>query len=260
MNTYISGTDILVTIPLSVDGIDVSAESVSYRVVNGDDVEIIAKTVVSAFVVGDIEVVLTIPAISNTIAGTATREIRMVEIYINDGSGEFKIEQIYGIEKDAVLVEGVNSFQGYGKSLMTAMTIVKIDGWDEAEKKARVNALIEARLSMASVPLRHTFQDYGLTHVEPNFAFRDITRLTQIEFASLPQDLKTALCRAQILQANYLLTSHDGDVARDAGITSTTIGEAKQVYSTAIKYRGAVDKRAMQELSRWIVSGIRTSR
>jgi acetolactate synthase small subunit len=68
------------------------------------------------------------------------------------------------------------------------------------------------------------------------------------------------LKRAQILQANKILTVDESEEHREKGISSITIGEAKQVYQMTKKIKTVIDKRAVAELSKWIVSGVRVSR
>jgi hypothetical protein len=143
---------------------------------------------------------------------------------------------------------------------MTALTLQKIPSWDASNKQQRSSALIEARRAIGAIPLRHYFYDVNVTHFDSNFIFRDITRLTQAQYLALPEDLKAALCRAQILQAEYLLTNDENEALRDSGIIAISVGEAKQMFKSAIKYKGIIHKRAMVELSRWLIHGIRTSR
>jgi hypothetical protein len=258
---YTNGTDVTAVIPLIADDVDIDAQSVQYRIIDNNDVELVPKTAIADFIVGSSDVTVFVSALINTIGSlTDTREMRVIELYINDGVGEVKIDYWYIVELSNVLIEGLNSFQGYGKALMTAMSIQKIPGWDAANKESRSNALIEARRNIGSVPLRHYFYDVNITHTDSNFIFRDITRLTQQQFVALPVDLKDGLCRAQILQANYLLTIDENDELREAGVLSVAVGDAKQSMKAALKYKGLVHKRAMVELSRWLIHGIRTAR
>ena len=260
ITTYSAGVEVKATIPLIVDGVQIIAETVFYRIIDGKDNELVSRSAVT-YVEGNETVSLIVSGLINAIAaGAETRDVRIIELYVNDGTGELKIEYIYGIEKESVLVEGVNSFQGYGRALMTAMSISKLDAWEEASKTERLSALIEARRSFSTLSLRHKATDNSFACVDSEFAVRDITALTQSQYLKLPEDLKAALNRAQVLQANHLLTSDENDDLRDSSVLSKTVGEAKIMFKAGIKHKGVVNSRAMQELTRWIISGKRIGR
>lgn len=258
--SYLSSTDINLTIPLNIDGVPVNVLSVKYRVVDGNTNELVAKTTVSAFVANSSDVSITIPASINNITAPETREIRVVEIYLNDGAGNVKIEYIYFIELEAILIEGVNSFQSYPKSLMNSLTVQNLPGWDSSEKQDRINALIEARRNLASLPLRNYYDVFSANKINSSFIFRDITLLNQAQYLALPKELKEALCRAQIIQADYLLAKDEDDAQREKGVIEIAVGEAKKIFKNSKPYHSLIHKRALVELSRWIISGIRTSR
>lgn len=257
---YTSATSVIATIPLEIDGVQIIAQSVQYRIIDANEVELLAKTTVPNYSSGSPNATITVPALINTITGSDTREMRIIELYINDGSGELIIDYAYVIQLKSVLIQGVNSFQSYGKSLLTALTIQNIPGWDSATKDSRTNALIEARRSIGALPLRHYYNDLNTTHFDGGFIFRDITLLTKDQYLALPQDLKDALCRAQLLQANYLLADDENEAMRESGIIGVTVGEAKNLYRAGIAHKGIINKRAMVELSRWLISGKRISR
>lgn len=265
MNTiaYIGGTDVIVTIPLISDGVSIAATAVDYRVLNQDDTVLIARAAHPTFIDGDVDVVITIPAINNTISALDTvRELRVIELFVKDGTGEIKLSYEYIIEKEIVLIEGVNSFQGYGRATIEAITLSKIDEWHAAGRDDRTNALIEARRNIGAIPLRGIFTDnVGYSqYAEETFAFKDVTRLTQTEFMGLPVELKAALRRAQILQANHILTDDEATANIDNGIAAITVGDAKHVYQAKPKIRPPLNKRAMLELSKWLVTGVRIGR
>lgn len=260
---YISGTDVIVTIPLVSDGIPITATAVDYRVLNENDEVLIARVAHPTFVAGQVSVTITIPAIKNAIVAVdGVRELRIVELFVKDGKGEIKLDQSYIIEKELTLVEGMNSFQGYGKSLIEALTLSKLDGWDITGRSQRTNALIEARRNIGAIPLRGIYiGNVGYSqYADETFAFKDVTRLTQAEYVKLPEELKAALRRAQILQADHILTDNEATANIDNGISAITVGDAKHVYQAAPKIRTLLSRRAMLELSKWLVTGARIGR
>jgi hypothetical protein len=265
MNTiaYISGTDVIVTIPLISDGVLIPATEVDYRILNQDDAVLVARAAHPTFVVTNTEVAITIPAIHNTISPLETvRELRVIELFVNDGTGEIKLSYEYIIEKELVLIEGINSFQSYGRATIEALTLSKVDEWHASGRNERTNVLIEARRNIGAISLKcNTVESAGYTRYDNDvFAFNDITKLTQAEFLALPIELKEALRRAQILQANYLLKDDEATNNINDGIAAITVGDAKHVYQAKAKLKTLIDKRALLELSKWINSGVRIGR
>lgn len=76
----------------------------------------------------------------------------------------------------------------------------------------------------------------------------------------MPENIKSALCRAQLLQADYILNNDESQVLRDSGVVEMAVGEAKKIFKQSKKLKTPVCERAMNELSRWLVSGQRISR
>ncbi|MPS48546.1 hypothetical protein [Methylobacillus sp.] len=261
VKAYLSGSEVRLTIPLvGADGAPIAAKSIQFTVTNQNDEALIERTNLLNFTEGDTEANIYLLASTNTVSGDNLREVRVVELFVNDDVGTVRLEHIYAIEKEHILLEGVNSFQGYAKAIMTSMELSKIESWHLADKSDRIIALIQARHDFGALIFRQYIADEDQNRLNDMFSARDIRRLRPEAFRALPEEFKTALRRAQVLQADSILRTNEFQEYLEAGATDVTIGEARIVFNQVRKYEGQIDNRAMKELSRWVENRVRISR
>lgn len=252
MQAYLAGQDVTLSIQLvSDDGTPIVASAVEYRLLNQDDVELIVKTPLATFNPSDPEAVVTISAAQNSLV-SAVRELRVVELFLTTDSGVIALSSEYIVESTTILVSGVNSFQSYNAALMVGFETPNIEAWNEATKGARINALIAARRNIGKLYLRYV-GDSEMTRIISPFDDGSITSLTALQFDELPDEMKDAVRRAQVIEADYLLGGDPNGDIRRAGVMSSTVGESSQFFRTAKPYEGPVCKRVYQELSKYIV-------
>lgn len=260
MQAYLGGHAVTVTIPLvDSDGLSIQAESVMYRVIDQNEAELVAKVAHPTFVAGDESVEVVIDSTVNTLPLGETRGMRVVELFIETLVGTIKLESGYFIEAAEVLVEGVNTFVTYNKALYLSYELPNIPGWTQADRQARVAALIAARRNIGRLRFRYVF-DAHQNILDNTVNVSDLTNATLDQWTSLPTDFKDALSRAQILEADFLLGGDEIGDLRRAGLMSMTVGEAKQFFRTTKALEGVVCKRAMKELSKWVATGLRLTR
>ncbi len=257
MQAILGGQAATWVIPLeSEGGVQLSATGIQYRVTKQDGTELLAKTPLVGYVAGDVTATVTVSALVNTLANaTAGRELRMIELFVTTADGIVKVEYSYVIEAEALLAVGVNSFQSYGSALMTAYELPNVEGWNQAVKLNRVNALIAAWRNIGKLHLQDSvvtaMNRLGASQLMPN---ENVTAMTADEYSTLSLEMRNALSRAQILEADFLLGGDEvGDIRR-SGIMSATVGESSQFFRPAKPLEAAVCKRAMRELSAYILS------
>ena len=257
---YLGGQPTTLTIDLiDGDGSPITANSVDYRLLNQNETELIAKAPVSSFVACDTSVTVTIIGTLNALTPPNTRELRQIELYVYTDVGAIKINQEYFIEGEEVLVEGVNSFQGYSMSLLVALDLDNIDGWLGATKQQRISALVRARQNIGHLRFRYIFDAYQ-NIVDNTLGVADLTLATPAQYFAFPVPFVEALRRAQILEADLILNGDQiGDIRRD-GLMSMTVGEAKQFFRPTKPLDLPVGKRTMKELAKWVLSRHRISR
>src|ERR1035437_6090294 len=146
MQAFLAGTDVQLEIPLQEnDGNLLSVDSIEYRVIDQDSVEIVARGALSGFVAGDPAATIAVSALLNTLATGQAREMRSVELYCVIAGNTVVMGGAYVIELADPLQVGVSSFQTYVQAQFAALSIPNTPGWDGASEDQRIAALIDAR-------------------------------------------------------------------------------------------------------------------
>lgn len=252
LTTYLSGSEVVATITFTgEDGTELTANSAQYRVLDQNGQVIVALTAVPDFVAGSSDAAITVLAADNTLSETTvlltgetvvnTRELRLIEVYAVTDAGTVSFEHAYIVEANNVLVEGVNSFQGYSSTLFRANNINKLEAWDAANKQQRVNALIRARENISRLRFKDAI---------------NLTELTSTEFVNLDAFFKDALSNAQVIEADSLLANDEAAGLIESGVMSMSVGEAKQFFRPTRPVSGHVCSRALRELSAWVVTTV----
>jgi len=258
LDVYLSNTAVTVAIDL-VDnaGSPITANSVDYRVVNQDGVEVVPTTALTGFVSGDPQAAVTVPANINQIVAPNTREVRTIHLTCVTDNFTVSISRTYGLELQEPLKTGVNSFQSYAQAQLTAMDVPNIPGWNAASESERVAALIEAR--------EHLIQlNYVVANTDRNqsslffgnaslWGFEgDISDLKEADYETLPEAMKRALRKAQIVEADYILGGDPEALRRAQGLVEERIGESSQKWTFRKGLTLPVCRRAMSYLGSWV--------
>lgn len=255
MQAYLGGQQVTFTIPLvDFDGVPITATGASYRVIDQDEVELVAKVAVTDFSEGDEGAVVIVSGLLNTLPTGVTRAMRLIEVYLTTEVGTIKLESGYLIEAEEVLVEGENSFLPYPKAMFLSYEIPNLPNWSAASRDERIAALIAARRNIGRLRFRLTLDAYQ-SIIDNTVAVSDLTLATVDQWNAMPVSFKEAVRRAQILEANFLLEPSDSVSAfRRDGLMSMTVGEAKQFFRPSAPIDGAVCKRAAKELSKYVLT------
>ena len=258
---FLGGQPTSLTIPLvDANGLPIMAVSVAYRLLDQSETELIAKTAVADFTEGNTEVVIAVSGAMNALTPPNTRELRLIELYCATSEGVVKIERTYLVEAEQVLVESVNSFQPYPAAVIVGMTIPNLPNWNAASKEDRIAAMIRARQNIGMLRFRYVFDAYQ-NIIDNTMGVNDLTLATPAQWNAMPTYFKDAVRRAQVIEADYLLMPDDSVAAlRREGLMSMTVGEAKQFFRPVKSIEGPVCKRAMKELTKWVLSRHRIGR
>lgn len=269
LRAYINGTEVTLVVPVTdSEGNSVVASSVAYRVLDGNDTELVAETVVGGFTAGDAEVNLVIPASINTMAEIAdlndreaviaTIEARAVYLKFTTAEGVIGASEIYGLMREQSLIVGVNTFQTYAQAMINAGEITDKTGWDNAVETQRSTALQEARNRLLRVSFRLEANDmsrlsYSRTGVEGyGPALADMTKA---EFDQLPAKFKKALAMAQVAEADFILSGDETEELKAAGVISHKVGESATAFRPGKTLEYAVCRKAMQYIQRYVSLG-----
>lgn len=254
MQTYIPSTDVAVTATL-VDsaGVSLTPVAVEYRVIDEVGNVIVGRQAVPAYVTGEAEVVITVPGASNALATGVTYALRVVEFYAQLDTGWVAQESVYKIALLDPLVIPTTSFQTYAEAVLTSTMLSDVDGWNAASKDARLAALAEAHSRLCRLVYEDEFYDDVDYQSRVSLSSEiDLDDLTLAEFTALDADFKAALKKAQIVEADVVLSGDPVAGKREDGLMSESIGESSMMFRPGRAIRLPVSRRAMTILSRYI--------
>lgn len=262
MQTCLSSEALTLAIPLHDENSTCyEATAVEYRIVDQADTELVARVSLAGFASGDTQAVIAIDGAINTIAAGAYRELRSVELFLTVTTGTIKLTHEYIVEAASVLALGVNSFQGYNAALLTGFDIPNLPKWNDASKSDRIAAMISAWRNIGRLYLRYFAEENDQSRIIfITSESGNLTALTADQFGYLPVLMKTAVYRAQVMEADYILGNDDMDAIRSSGIISRAVGESTDVYVPTRPYAGPVCTRVLKELGRYIVHSKRVGR
>ena len=281
MEIYLAGTPVALTVALQDrNGNALEVASVEYRIVKQDGSEVMPRAALDSFGGGS-EAVVEVPAEINAVAEinpaaiTAAqidsffvRESRTVELFCTDAAGNtVLLTKTYALEPAETLIAGLNSFQSFSQAELVAMDIPQLAGWNNANEKDKIAALIEARLQICQ--LRFSIINSNVNWGQDNlnyvpegayptpyagmFMFNgNLALITPSNFVKLPPRFKLALCRAQVAQADAVLGGDPVDTRRKEGLILESIGEVKQMFRGGKPLDLPVSKRALKYLSPFV--------
>lgn len=255
METYLDGQSVILAIPLSDEGgACIAADSVEVRIINQSNVEIVAKTSLAGFTAGDAQAIVAIPSEANTLVTGLKRELRIVELYIATDSGVTRLYHEYVIEAESVLELGVNSFQTYHEGVLLSLDIPNLQDFGLADRQSRIAAMISAWRNIGRLYLRYVDDNDMTRLITPWAESGNVTELTAEQFENLPEKMKSAIRRAQVIEANYQIgRTTSVNTLREQGIIAATVGESSQYFSQSKPYDSICGKETLRELSKYIV-------
>jgi len=277
MDFFLAGTDVECVIPLTVRGAPLDVTAIDYRVLDQTDKELSERAALTDFAPHASSAMVVVPASLNVLGAPSTehtiptRGARIVELFLTLANGnQIAITFTYGIEPVAILVPGVNSFQTYAEALLQAAEIPGTPGWDEADDEDRYAAMIEARwhLCKLSYYLLNSNINFGQDslnfvpegiykskYIATNGLFMfdgNLELLNATQFAALPERFKGALRKAQVAEADFILTSDPLSAKRAAGITMDEVGHTRQAFRSTKPLELPCCKRALSYVSYFV--------
>jgi hypothetical protein len=269
MDIFRANSDVTLIIPLAdAEGNAYNVSAISYRVVNQDEVEVLALTPLTSFSAGSSEATITVLAVKNVLATGSIRELRNIELYLTEDENQITIRYPYVIEASQVLVVGENSFQTYAQALLTGMEISDIPAWNAASEQDRLTALMDARHHIVQLHftlLTGYFDQSNIAYFgdmqfetpyisKNNVAFLggNLDLLKPAQYAALPEKMRQKLRLAQVAEADAILGSDPIKDQRESGLISSTIGEVSQRYREGKPMQLPVCSKALSYLSYYI--------
>jgi hypothetical protein len=254
MQSYIPGTDVIAsTTFVDSSGVALSPVAAEYRVLDEDGEVVIARIAVPGYVAGESEVSVTILAANNALDVGETYGMRVVEFYAQLETGWTVSEVSYRLALLDPLVVPTTSFQSYNEATLTATMVPELAGWAAGSKDERIAALSEARDRLCRLMYSDDVYDDidWMSRVEVGSEL-DLSDLDANQFAALDSKFKTLLKKAQVVEANEIMTGNPVADKRDGGLMSETIGESSMMFRPGRPARYPVSPRVMTMLSRYL--------
>jgi hypothetical protein len=245
-------------------GRSLTVTAASYRIVDEVGTEILALTPVGGFTSGDDKVDITVSAVQNTLNAGQVEAIRKVIVEMTTASGVYPASQLYVIQSETPLVAGENSIQTYEQAILTMRHVYELNSFPSASEEDQRKALVEAYEAMSPFRIRtvdmmigvNARAGSGMVSGEQNF----IGDLTSTDIDALDSRLSMALRKAQVVQADFLLTALSTERLQRDGVQSQTVGESSQFFSPRAPLKMPVCRKALEILGPWIVWSVKLGR
>lgn len=233
MLEFASNTAITIAVPHQYNGATLTLTNMQYEVLDANSTVLVAKTNVTGFNGALTSTNINISAVANTT--TAKRDVRLLNCYLINASGEYIVSQVYMLKgNQLVLTPLVDSFMTFPDSVLTrARMAEEQEYFDELTDELKAVSLEEAFSRIAKLKFR-----VGTTIIT------DIKTLELPAFQALEADFQLALKKAQVAEANNIVEQSPIRDKIRSGVISETIGESSMFFSRTMpsgKFHGLSD-------------------
>ena len=217
------------------------------------------STVLSTSIVSGVAEV-TVPANLNDL-GAATRASRIVTVT----AGEISAIDAYVIENPTAAISLTipkDSAQTVFDALSLAFDLDDIDMWLDAEVEDRVRTLKEAWSRICRLRLTPYRWNDDVTGAASEVVAGEV-RLNEItldQWNLLPEAFKCAAKRAQLIEAESIISGDPVGDRRREGLLSKTVGEASEMFRSGKQLDIPISSRALSELKGYVSFSFRVSR
>ena len=221
----------------------------------------------------DSELTFTVPAERNLLPVGARKGARQIEVTMTDATGTFIEINHYVLAATNQLTLLENTFMSYPESLMVRSDLPQLMGWDIATDTDRQAALLVAHQAMCNLRYRYRVGQAGSQRRLSDFpgvstdtaggiwaTISDIRSVLDWEWQEMPADFKTALKRAQIVEADNSLAGDPVGEKRRMGIVSETIGESSMFFKQSPDIKLPISSAAMVHLRGFVSFSTRSAR
>lgn len=261
MLAFAPNTPATLSIPLlDANGLPLTADAVSYQVTDQSGAERVPLTVL-ALPDGPADTVeLTLPGAINGLAVGASRELRVVTLSITTETGPATVVYRYLVKAEDALGVMKNSFQTFSQALLLGTEMVNMEAWDAASDDRKQAALADAYRAICKLRFDWGFDNDQTRLNDIRWTPHDMDKLNEAQFMNLDERFRSALCRAQVIEANARLGGTDVSDLRREGLMSATVGEVSQMFRPSKPLVLPISHRALQVLAGYITWSVRASR
>lgn len=255
MRNVPAGASVSLTIPFKdANGDPVQPTGIVVTLVN-EEGEVMHGPVVTSS--EDTELVYTVPAEGNVLKPGETLGIRTLEVELATVRGEVQIRETYMLRAAMALKTLTNSFQTMEGALLTAAGMVRVESFNAASADAQRDALLEAftRLTRYGYIVRpdgeENFRERILCGTE-RVVPREWPVMEEGRWLSFPDRFRKALRRAQVQEANTLLSGESATSFRRMGILSKTTGESSATFMAGKPLDLGIARETLEHLTGFI--------
>ena len=265
MDTFKSGQPVELTLSLTVGEEVLAPTALTLKIQDEMGSEIISAQVVPLPDPSADTVNVTVPAAANALVPPAVRGVRVATLsVVLADSRVVEIEQAYFIEASTLLVPGVNSFVTFYQAALEARLYSDdtLPGWTAADETSRVRALAEAFIRIRDLDIIIDWENNQSIITDRFFDPPRLRDLSPDQILALDKRLLSALGRAQLVEANSIMTPDPVSEYRRQGIQSMTVGESSQYFGAQrpLINAGGCNDVTMRILSKWLRSNKRIYR
>lgn len=211
---------------------------------------------------------ITVLGALNILTPPALRGLRTVELEVTTAAGTVILSQSFLIQGSTGLAFGVNTFQTYTQAMLLATELSpnQIPAWTATtDRNLREAALSDAYERVLRMPIEILFDDtQAMLTVDTEFsnAFGNthLRHLTPAQMQTLYKPMLAGLRKAQLVEADEILSDDPAKRARKDGVISMTTGESSQFFRNSRPLEMPICPRAMAYITRWIRIGAAIAR
>ena len=263
MNIHKSGSAVTTTFSLAA-GAGVLAPTLLRSQVTDENGLVLSPWEDQPVIPGASEVLVPTVGALNTLQPPQLRGIRVVELEVTTADSVELLQVAHQLETAQLLVPGINSFQTYFKAVLEAQlyTDETMSGWAaQPDPAIRTRALMESFERICALNICIDWDDNQSVIRDRFFDPPRLKDLTAEQILRLEPRMLKALGKAQVVEANSLLTDDPVRTWRKQGIQSMTVGESSQYFGANRPLdNGGVDGETARILARWIRKGGRLGR
>lgn len=259
--THPEKTDVAVRVDFpQIDGTPITPTAIGYIVLDERGTVVRAREEVTP---DGTSVQVVVPASANELPLEGViRGLRTVRFVFDTAAGARTVDSRYIIETQSKLIPMFNSFQTYEEAIVTRLDLPALDGWDFADEPQQIAALITAHDRMCRASYRYRLSQNSVEYDEREMYWyiTSMRERTAQDFSDFPAAFQTALRRAQIYEADSILSGDPVGDKRLDGVVSETIGESKMFFNNKPPIRTPMCRKAMEVLGPYLYRGNRIGR
>ncbi|UIN38279.1 hypothetical protein [Methylobacterium oryzae] len=262
MKNLPAGCAFSVTVPFqNAQGVAVQPTGIIVTVLNEDGKVLHGPEIPDASVLEQDAITYKVPASVNALPVDVPLAVRVVEVELTTADGVIELRESVLLRAGLRLRYLVNSFGTYERLVMAAADMPRIESFNALEQTDQEPALIEAfrRLTRFGYRVLPPGYDDGCDRsfntiggVIDRIVPREWQAMTPEWFETLNPDFRSALLRAQVQEANAILTSGTADEARSQGLLSKTTGESSAMFRSGKPLELGISKETLAHLTGFI--------